>query len=330
MKNRLPGTDISLTPLAFGSWAIGGWLWGGTDEKQAIKAVEESIDLGITTIDTAPVYGFGLSEQLIGKAIRGKRDKVQILTKFGLIWDRNEGELHYKDTPMNDGTLTDIYRNGRKESIIRECEESLKRLGTDHVELYQQHWPDPTTPMEETMEALEILKQQGKILACGVSNYSVEELKKAVQYTRLSTNQVPYSMVLRDIEKELVPWSLKNHVGIIAYSPLQRGVLTGKIKPGHRFGEGDHRPNTPFFREPNLSRINHFLDSIKPIADKHGVTLAQLVLRWTVRQPAISCVLAGSRTPQQIRENAVALQFELTDKEIKTINSKLDQLKLRD
>jgi len=328
MKNTLPGTKTEITPIAFGSWAIGGWLWGGTDEKEAIKAIEHSIELGVTTIDTAPVYGFGLSEELVGKAIKGKRGKVQILTKFGLVWDRKEGSVHYTNTPKNDGTLTDIYRNGRKESVIGECEQCLQRLGTDYIELFQMHWPDPSTPIDETMEALEILKQQGKIKAGGVCNFSAGQIAEAVKYSQLSTNQVPYSMLLRGIEKELVPWCLDKNVGIIAYSPLQRGILTGKIKPGHQFGEGDHRPDTPFYKEPNLSRINHFLSSISPIAQNKGVSLAQLVLRWTIQQPGIICVLAGSRTPAQIGENAVALQFSLSENEITEINSKLAALKL--
>ena len=327
-KNTLPGTSVEITPVAFGSWAIGGWLWGGTNEKEAIKAVERSIDVGISTIDTAPVYGFGLSEELVGKAIKGKRDKVEILTKFGLSWHNDVGAIHVANTTNNEGKVVNIYRNGRKERIIEECEECLTRLGTDHIELFQQHWPDPTTPIEDSMEALEILKQQGKILAGGVSNYSVAQMEEAGKYTQLSTNQVAYSMVQRAIEKELVPWSLKNKVGIIAYSPLQRGILTGKVTPGYKFGEGDNRPNTPYYKEPNLSRINAFLDTIKPLAEKYEVTLAQLVLRWTVQQPGITTVLAGSRTPAQIDENAVALQFELSKEEIMDINTKLGQLKL--
>ncbi len=327
-KNTLPGTDIEITPIAFGAWAIGGWLWGGTDEKEAIAALEKSIDLGITTIDTAPAYGFGLSEELVGRAIKGKRDKVQILTKFGMNWHEKYGILKAAGTQMNDGTKVDLYIDGRKERVIKECEECLTRLDTDYIELFQQHWPDPTIPIEETMEAIEILKKQGKILAGGVCNYSVEQMTEALKYSRLSINQVPYSMVARDIEKELVPWSLENNVGIIAYSPLQRGVLTGKIKAGYKFGDGDHRPSTPFFKEPNLSRINALLDSIQPIADKHKVTLAQLVLRWTIQQPAITCVLAGSRTSKQIEENAVALNFELSREEITSINQKLEGLKL--
>ncbi|NQU88625.1 MAG: aldo/keto reductase [Mariniphaga sp.] len=329
MKNKLPGTNIQITPIAFGAWAIGGWFWGGTDEKESVKAIEHSIDIGITTIDTAPVYGFGLSEELVGKAIKGKRDKVQILTKFGLTWTKGKGSIHFKNTKLNDGTPIDIYRCGSKEQVIAECEECLTRLGTDYIELFQQHWPDPSTPVEETMEAIEILKQQGKIDAGGVSNYSVEQMKEASKFAQLSTNQMPYSMVLRDIEKDLVPWSIENNVGIIAYSPLQRGILTGKIKAGHKFGEGDHRPDTPFFQEPNLSLINNFLNSIKPIAESHKVTLAQLVLRWTIQQPGITCVLAGSRTPKQIEENAVAMQFELSKTEIATINTKLAELKLK-
>ena len=327
-KNTLPGTDIEITPIAFGAWAIGGWLWGGTDEKEAIEALEKSIDVGITSIDTAPVYGFGLSEELVGKAIKGKRDKVQILTKFSMNWHEKVGHLKFTDIKMNDGKIVDLYINGRKKRVIEECEESLKRLNTDYIDLYQLHWPDPTTPIEETMEAIELLKQQGKILAGGVSNYSVDQMKEATKYTQLSTNQVPYSMVLRDIEKDLVPWSLENNIGIIAYSPLQRGILSGKVKPGYKFNEGDSRNTYPYYLEPNLSRINSFLDSIQPIADKHKVTMAQLVLRWTIQQPAITCVLAGSRTSKQIEENAVALNFELSQEEIQSINQKLEGLKL--
>jgi aryl-alcohol dehydrogenase-like predicted oxidoreductase len=165
-------------------------------------------------------------------------------------------------------------------------------------------------------------------MAGGVSNYSVAQLSEAIKYMKLSTNQMPYSMLLRNIETEMVSWCRENNIGIIAYSPLQRGVLTGKVKSGHSFGEGDHRPGTPFYKEPNLSRINQFLGSINPIAEDHKVTLAQLVLRWTIQQPGITCVLAGSRTPEQIGENAGALHFELSVDEVGSINQKLSELKL--
>jgi aryl-alcohol dehydrogenase-like predicted oxidoreductase len=327
-KVKLPGTEIMITPLACGTWAIGGWLWGGTEEKNSLKAVERAIDLGMTTIDTAPVYGFGQSEEFVGKAIKGKHDKVQIMTKFGLRWDADSGQLHFKETYDNHGKKVSIYRVGKKKSVIKECEDSLRRLGIETIDLLQQHWPDNTTPVEETMEALEILKTQGKIRAGGVCNYSVDQLAEADKFFRLVSNQVPYSMVLRDIEKNLVPWCISQNKAIIAYSPLQRGILTGKIKSDHHFNEGDHRPSTPFYQEPNISKINNFLQEIKPIADSKGATLAQLVIRWTLYQPGITCVLAGARNEDQVNDNAKGAEITISPEEMKLINTKLNNLEL--
>lgn len=327
-KVQLPGSDIKITPITFGAWAIGGWFWGGAEENESIKAIEAAITNGMTTIDTAPVYGFGQSEEFVGKAIKGKRSKVELLTKFGLVWDRKSRHVHYEKTFDNLGNEVSLYRLGSKESIIKECEDSLRRLGTDYIDLYQQHWPDSSTPVEETMEALEILKDQGKIRAGGVSNYSVNEMEKAEKYFKLSSNQVPYSMVNRGIEKELVPYCIATDKAIIAYSPLQRGVLTGKITAGYKFAEGDHRPTTPFFKEPNLSRINAFLDKIKPIAEAKQATLAQLVLKWTLQQPGISCVLAGARNEKQVLENLKAAELNISDKEFAFIRKELEQLVL--
>jgi aryl-alcohol dehydrogenase-like predicted oxidoreductase len=327
-KINLPGTNIEITPLACGTWAIGGWLWGGTEQKESLKALERAIDVGMTTIDTAPAYGFGLSEELTGKAIKGKHSKVQILTKFGLRWDTDKGQLHIKDTKDNEGNTISVYRLGTKESVIKECEDSLRRLGIETIDLYQQHWPDKTTPVEETMEALEILKSQGKIKAGGVSNYSVEEMAEADKFFPLTSNQVPYSMVNRDIEKELVPWCLAKNKAIIAYSPLQRGILTGKIKPGYKFNEGDHRPSTPFYEEPNIIRINNFLEEIRPIAERKNATLAQLALRWTLYQPGITCVLAGVRNEAQVNDNVKGAEITISAEEMRSINTKLNNLKL--
>jgi aryl-alcohol dehydrogenase-like predicted oxidoreductase len=327
-KIILPGTDVKITPITFGAWAIGGWFWGGTNEKESLEAVEKAVDLGMTTIDTAPVYGFGQSEEFVGKAIKGKTDKVQILTKFGLCWDRVSDNIHYEKTRDNNGRELSLYRVGRKESIIKECEDSLQRLGIEVIDLYQQHWPDSSTPLEETMEALEILKDQGKIKAGGVCNYSAQLFSDAGKYFNLTSDQVPYSMVMRDIEKELIPYCIKNNKAVIAYSPMQRGLLTGKITADYHFNEGDHRPGTPFFKEPNLSSINEFLKKIKPIADDKNVTLAQLVLRWTLDQPGITCVLAGARNARQVTENAAAAEITISDEEMEIINNELDNLKL--
>jgi aryl-alcohol dehydrogenase-like predicted oxidoreductase len=327
-KITLPGTNVKITPITFGAWAIGGWFWGGAEEKESIRAIESAIDNGMTTIDTAPVYGFGQSEEFVGKAIKGKRDKVQLLTKFGLRWDVVTPNLHFEKTKDNQGNELSIYRLGSKESVIKECEDSLRRLGTDHIDLFQQHWPDSHTPVEETMEALEILKKQGKIKAGGVSNYTIEQMAEADKFFKLASNQVPYSMVLRDIEKELVPFSIANNKAIIVYSPMQRGILTGKITEDYEFNEGDHRPNTPFYKEPNLSRINQFLKELKPIADSKNATLAQLVIRWTLYQPGITCVLVGARNEKQVLENIKAAELTISTDEMKLINEKLNNLNL--
>jgi len=324
---QLGKSELEVSVIAFGAWAIGGWMWGGADRKDALKALDAAISNGMTTIDTAPAYGFGLSEELVGEAIKGKRNRVQILTKYGLRWNIKKGQFFFP-TFDNAGNPIDMYRYAGKESVIEECENSLKRLKTDYIDLYQIHWPDPTTPISETMEAVEKLIQQGKIRVAGVCNYDVEQLKEATRTLSVASNQVPYSMVRRDIEKDLVPYCLASQIAIIAYSPLQRGLLTGKIKPGYVFGEGDTRPSTPHYREPNLSRILHFLDELKPLAEDRKVTLAQLVLNWTLQQPGITCVLAGARNEEQVRENLGATRFMLSAEEIKTINQKLDQLVL--
>jgi len=328
MEYRTLGqSDIKVSELAFGAWAIGGWMWGGADSKDAIKAIETAVDHGMTTIDTAAVYGFGLSEELVGKAIKGKRSKVQILTKFGLSWNEKKGEFFF-ESQDNEGKEINIYRYSSKEKVISDCEESLKRLGTDYIDLYQIHWADPTTPVSETMEALEILLKQGKIRAGAVCNYSAELMNEAEKTFKIASNQVPYSMVRRDIEKEVVPHCLSNNIGILAYSPLQRGLLTGKIKQGHIFNEGDTRPTTLYYKEPNFSRIMHLTDSLKEMAQDINVTLSQLVLNWTIQQPGITCALAGARNAAQVLENVKAADFRLSSEEITGINDLISNLKL--
>ena len=324
---QLGNSQLRLSAIAFGAWAIGGWMWGGADERDALAAIDTAIDLGMTSIDTAPIYGMGHSERLVGRAIARKRDKVQVLTKYGLRWDESRGEFYF-DSVDNSGSAVKIYRLGARDSILRECDDSLKRLGIDYIDLYQMHWTDSTTPVEETMEAVERLVEQGKVRYSGVCNYPVDLLHKA--HLRLSqiSNQMPYSMVLRRIEKDLVPWCLEHGVGILAYSPLQRGLLTGKISEDHPFNPGDHRPGTPYFRPGNIAKTNGFLQKIRPIADGHGATLAQLVLNWTIRQPGITSALAGARNPGQVKDNAGALNFVLSTEEIDEINRLLGELKL--
>jgi aryl-alcohol dehydrogenase-like predicted oxidoreductase len=324
---KLGQSEIKVSELAFGAWAIGGWLWGGADSKEAIKAIETAVDHGMTTIDSAAVYGFGLSEELIGKAIKGKRSKVQILTKFGLIWNEKQGEF-FLGSRDNDGKEINLYSCSSKERVIRDCDDSLRRLGTDYIDLYQIHWPDKATPVSETMEALDILIKKGKIRAGAVCNYSKTLMTEAEKTFTIASNQLPYSMVHRDIEKEIVPYCLSQNIGILAYSPLQRGLLTGKIKQGHRFNDGDSRPTSVYYQEPNLSRILMLTDNLKKIADELKITLSQLVLNWTIQQPGITCVLAGARNSAQVLENVKSVDFHLTGADIKSINELLSVLKL--
>jgi aryl-alcohol dehydrogenase-like predicted oxidoreductase len=329
MEYRILGhSDIKVSELAFGAWAIGGWMWGGADSKDAIKAIETAIDNGMTTIDTAPIYGFGLSEELTGKAIKGKRAKVQILTKFGLIWNEKKGEF-FLASEDNTGKAVDIYRYSSKEKVISDCDQSLRRLGTDYIDLFQIHWADPTTPVSETMEALEILVKKGKIRAGAVCNYSKDLMEEAEKTYLIASNQVPYSMVNRSIEKDVVPHCIEKNIGILAYSPLQRGVLTGKIKKDHKFNEGDTRPNTLYYKEPNFSRIIGLTDKLSKIADDRKVTLSELVLNWTLQQPGITCALAGARNSAQVLENVKSVDFRLSKDEIHMINNLLSELKLQ-
>ncbi|MDB5210487.1 MAG: L-fuco-beta-pyranose dehydrogenase [Sediminibacterium sp.] len=321
-------SGIQASAITFGAWAIGGWMWGGADRKQALEAILAAYENGVTTIDTAPVYGMGVSEEILGEALKNlPRDKVQVLTKFGLRWDLKEGSLHFSLDDEH-GTMQDVYRYARKESVILECENCLRRLGTDYIDLFQLHWPEPTTPIEETMEALVQLQQQGKIRAAGVSNYSVEQMQTAESVILLASNQVPYSMLLRDIEKDVVPYCIEKSKAVIVYSPLQRGLLTGKIKPGHQFTEGDTRNGNRFYSDENIKRVNIFLDELRPLAADKNASLSQLVIAWTIRQPGITLALVGARNAEQAVQNAKASDVILSDEELELIDKKLSALEL--
>jgi aryl-alcohol dehydrogenase-like predicted oxidoreductase len=326
-KRKLGNSDLEVSVLAFGAWAIGGWMWGGADSKEAVEALETAIDNGMTTIDTASVYGFGLSEELVGKAIKGKRDKVQVLTKFGMSWKGTKGEYFF-DSKDNSGNTVKIYKHSSKEKVIEDCDSSLKRLNTDYIDLFQIHWPDGTTPVSETMEALDILIGKGKIRAGGVCNYSAQLVNEAQSVFSLASNQVPYSMVNRKIEEEIVPICIEKNIGILAYSPMQRGLLTGRIKAGHQFNEGDTRPSTPYYKEPNLTKILTIVEKMRPVAENHNATIAQVVLNWTMNRPGITCVLAGARNRGQVLENTGTAGFKLLSEETDLIDSLVSDFKL--
>jgi aryl-alcohol dehydrogenase-like predicted oxidoreductase len=320
---KLGSSDVSVSRITFGSWAAGGWMWGGTEQNDAVGAIHAAYDLGVTSI-----YGMGLSEQIVGEAIKSlPRDKVQVLTKFGMRWDDNKGDFAMK-TKNNDGQDVDVYKYGGRDSIIKECEESLKRLGTDYIDLYQQHWPDVTTPIDETMEAVQRLIEQGKVRAAGVSNYSVAQMEEAEKTLNLASNQVPYSMLRRDIEKDIVPYSQQHNKGILVYSPLQLGLLTGKMKPGQHFDASDLRSTNRLFKPEAVTKVNEFLNKIKPLAESKNATLGQLVLRWTLAQPGITVALVGARNPEQAVQNAKTVDIQLSFEEVDFINKQLQTLDL--
>lgn len=321
---KLGESDLEVSTIIFGAWAIGGWMWGGAEENDSIAAIHASIDGGATSIDTAAVYGYGRSEEIVAKAIAGKRDKVQLLTKYGLRWNATEGE-HFFDW-SDEGETKNIYKNARKSSIIKECEDSLRRLKTDYIDLYQCHWRDNSTPVEETMEAMNDLIKQGKIRAAGVSNFTAGDIASARTICPVASNQPPYSMVVRDIEKDIVPYCLEHNVGLIVYSPLQRGLLTGKFKADVQFKEGDHRANQMHFKPENIKRTNAFLERIKPIADAHDASLGQLVIAWTIARPGITSAIVGARDAQQTKENLKAQNIKLSAEEMSQINNELESL----
>ncbi len=325
---KIGDSDLKLSVVTFGAWAAGGWMWGGSEQTDSIEAIKASCDLGVTSIDTAPAYGQGLSEKIVGEAIKGiPRDKIQILTKYGLRWDTHQGEFYFKSVD-NDGNDIRIHKYAGKESIMEECEKSLRLLGTDYIDLYQIHWPDVTTPVQETMEAVDRLIQDGKVRYAGVCNYSKDQLAEASKYINVISNQVQYSMIYRGIERELIPYTLENKKAILAYSPLGRGILTGKIKPGHTFATGDHRVNLPAFSDENIHRINHFLEKLIPLAHDKNATISQLVTRWTIEQPGITIALVGARNAAQAIQNAKTSQLKLSEEELSFITGELDKLQL--
>lgn len=298
-------------------------MWGGSEEREAIAAIHSSIDHGVNTIDTAPIYGMGLSEELVGKAIAGRRDKVVIATKCGMRWNSPDGSEPW---PQKDNSGKDVIirKNAKPESIAYECEQSLKRLAVDCIDLYQIHWPDTSTAVEDSMAAMVKLKEQGKIRAIGVSNYDVTWLTKALAVAPVASLQPPYSLIQRKIEAEILPFCRAKNVGVIVYSPLERGLLAGAVPPDRKFAEGDHRATHKFFTVENRKRILAALEKVKPIADKHKASLAQVVINWTANEPGITAALVGARNAEQAKHNAEAMNFTLTATERLEIRAAFD------
>ena len=323
---RLANTDLTLSVIASGTWAAGGWMWGGTDRALSVAALRKAYELGVTSIDTAPVYGQGLSEEIVAEALQGiPREKVQIMTKFGMRWDLAKGTF-VASSADKDGRKIDIYKYAGKKSVMEECENSLRRLKTDYIDLYQIHWPDVTTPMEETWEAVDMLIRQGKVRYAGACNYSADQLFESEKTLNLVSDQIPFSMIKRQAQRETIPYCESHGKSVLVYSPLERGLLTGKMKPGYTFGEGDHRAGNPLFSDAGIERANRFLAEIEPLAEQKGVTLSQLVLAWTVNTEGITVALVGARNPEQAEMNAKAADVALSVEEYDFITYKVHEM----
>jgi methylglyoxal reductase len=303
---KLGNLGIEASVVGLGAWVLGGGsIWGAdTDDNESVATVRAALDAGVNLIDTAPAYGFGRSEIVVGKAIRGRRDKVVLATKCGLWWDDQRGSFF---TEFDGKSL---YRSLRPDTIRIEVENSLRRIGTDYIDLYQTHWPSAApdkTPIADTMECLMKLKDQGKIRAIGVSNVSLDELRENCRCGGVASDQFRYSMLSRDPEKDILPYCRKHDIATLTYMSLEQGLLTGKVGMDREFKPGDFRTNeawNPWYKRENRKRVLDLLAGFKALAEKYGCTTAQLVIAWTVTQPGVTHVLVGARRVTQAQENA--------------------------
>lgn len=306
---RLGKSELNVSVIGLGTWAIGGKFWGHTDEAAAIAAIRKAIDSGVNLIDTAPIYGEGHSEEIIGKAVKGRRHQVVIATKCGA---RFKGP--------------DLVNDLTPKSIRKEVEVSLKLLGTDVIDLYQCHFPDPNTPIEETMAEMAKMKAEGKIRAIGVSNFDAVLLRRTQKVAQIASNQVGYSMLNRGIENELIPFCLEQDIGILAYGPMGGGILTGKYKQKPKFEGGDARTwFYNFYEEPLWSKVQALLKELEKIAARHGKPVSQVAVNWVRQQPGIASALVGARSPQQAEANAAAGDWQLSAEDLSGIDKTVSQ-----
>jgi myo-inositol catabolism protein IolS len=301
MELRSLGTsEVKITPIIMGTWQAGKDMWAGIDDSETIEALRAAFEAGITTIDTAEYYGNGHSERIIGEALADVRDQLVYATK--------------------------VFSNHlRYDQVMQACHGSLKNLKTDYLDLYQIHWPAGSwgtelVPIEETMRALNDLKKQGKIRAIGVSNFSRVQLEEASGHGRIDSLQPPYSLFWRHVEKDALDYCIDKNITVLAYSSLAQGLLTGKFGPGHKFAKGDHRAKNRLFQADNYQRAQRALDSLRPIAGRYEVNLAQLALAWVIAQPQ-TCAIAGARKAEQIVDNAKAVELELLPEDLEEMDA---------
>jgi aryl-alcohol dehydrogenase-like predicted oxidoreductase len=306
----LGNSDMQLTSIGFGAWAIGGgdwqYAWGPQDDNDSVAAIHRALDLGINWIDTAAIYGLGHSEEVVGRAVKSSPHKPYIFTKCSMRW-------HADRT---------IYNSLKAASLAEEVEASLGRLQVEAIDLYQIHWPNPDSEIEEGWEALARLREQGKLRWIGVSNFSTEQMQRVGKIAPITSLQPPYSMLRRAIEAEILPFAQENGIGVVNYSPMLSGLLAGKMTPERivSLPLDDWRRKNVEFSEPRLSRNLRLVELLRVIGNEHGVTPGVVAVAWTLHHPAITAAIVGGRSPRQVEETAAALSFRLTDDEYGTIN----------
>ena len=306
----LGNSDLRLTPVGFGAWAIGGgnweFAWGPQDDNESIGAIHRALDLGVNWIDTAAIYGLGHSEEIVGRALKSTSNKPFVFTKCSMRWHQDRS----------------IYRSLKTESIAEELEGSLRRLGVETIDLYQIHWPNPETEIEEGWEALARFQKEGKIRWIGVSNFSVDQMKRALKIAPITSLQPPYSMLRRAIEEEILPFTRFNNIGVINYSPMVSGLLTGKMTAERvaAFPQDDWRRRAVEFNEPRLSRNLQLVELLREVGTGHNVSPGVVAVAWTLHHPAVTAAIVGGRSAQQVEGLAPALEFRITDEDYARIN----------
>jgi aryl-alcohol dehydrogenase-like predicted oxidoreductase len=313
-KRKLGSHGPEITVIGIGTWAIGGagwqYTWGAQDDKDSIAAIHRAMEVGINWIDTAAVYGLGHSEEVVGKALAGRRSKVMIATKCSLAWDSGS---------------TEIVDSLSAPSVRKELEASLRRLGTDYIDLYQIHWPRPESEIEEGWSEIARAVKEGKVRYAGVSNFSVHQLRRLHAIHPVTSLQPPYSMLRRETEAELLPFCADNGIGVIVYSPMQMGLLSGAFSRERvsRLAADDLRTRNTYFAEPALSRNLALVDKLKPIARRHNRSMAELAIAWVLRRSEVTAAIVGSRRPEQVGETVGAADWDLTQEEIAEIDALL-------
>ena len=302
-------TELKVSQATIGTWAIGGAGWGDVNKKESMEAIETMIERGVNLIDTAPFYGLGESEKIVGEVIRDKRDDIVLLTKAGTGWDE-------KGVP---------FKRSDYKSILKDCEESLQRLKTDYIDLYLIHWPDEVTPIEEMMDAMNKLKQDGKIRFIGASNFSKEEVLESEKYVSFDVLQHPYSMVAQDF-RELLTWAHKNNIGTMSYGSLGAGILTGSIREMPKFSEDDMRLNFyDYFKEPKFSKVMQLVIRLDVYAEKYNVPVSQVTINWNTQSGFLDTILMGVRNKKEAEENCAAFEWKLEQEDVESITKDIQE-----